>query len=83
MNLQLKIEREKIISNSKNKHLEDMKEKLAVDLTESNGNSQNAMGHINSRSAAVKQKLERFTRGAYQQFHLDIMGGETVNNEQG
>jgi hypothetical protein len=81
--MHLKIEREKIISSSKIKHLEDMKENLAVDLTDSNGNLQTAMGHINSRSATEKHKLERSTRGAYQQVHLAIMGGETVNSEQG
>jgi len=57
--LQCTFEREKIILNSRISHLEDFKQKLAQDLTESTTNFEQSINHLKNRSKLEKEKLEK------------------------
>lgn len=57
--LNSRFERESIIYKSKIQHLEDFKQKLSMDLMDSNEKFELAMNHLNSRHAAEREKWER------------------------
>lgn len=87
--------REKIISSSKIKHLEDLKEKLSIDLNEMNGKFETAMKHLNNKSESEKQKLQNSIESQIKslenkhkdevedlQFRLDKMTNEQAEREK-